>query len=109
MSGIYRLLKLFKSRLHLEKSKESLSIKDFVWGVEQEVSREEELCLSPEYFYNLRSQYPEITHIDIQWKQGDYINELTLYRYTVVIYIGVEKEIIQPEWQTWDKIESKER
>ncbi|MBK8549759.1 MAG: non-ribosomal peptide synthase/polyketide synthase [Ignavibacteria bacterium] len=103
-----RLLKLFKSRLYLQQSKDSLNIQDFKWGVEQELSREEELCLSPEYFYDMRSKYPEITHIDIQWKQGDYVNELSLYRYTVIIYVGVEKELIQPDWQSWGEIKNKE-
>ena len=103
-----RLLKSFKSRLFLGKSKESLGIQDFIWGAEQEVSREEELCFAPEYFYNLKLQHPEITHIDIQWKQGDYENELTLYRYTVTIYVGIEKEMIEPNWQKWDKETGKE-
>ena len=98
-----RLLKAFKGRLFIDKSKESLSIQDYNWGVDQEVSFEEELCFSPEYFYNLKAQYPEITHIDIQWKQGDYENELTLYRYTATIYVGIEKEMIEPDWQIWDK------
>ncbi|MEJ7738035.1 MAG: amino acid adenylation domain-containing protein [Chitinophagaceae bacterium] len=103
-----RLLKLFRSRLSLKKSKEDLSIGDFIWSVEQEVSREEELCVSPEYFYHLRSLFPEITHIDIQWKQAEYINELTLYRYTVTIYVGINNELMQPDWRSWDDITAKD-
>ncbi len=99
-----RLLPLFKSRLQLQKLKSSVNIKDFEWAVAQEVLKEEELCFSPEYFYRLPSVYPQITHIDVQWKQGSYINELTLYRYTVVIYVGIQKELVAPQWQNWDQL-----
>ncbi|MEO6231488.1 MAG: amino acid adenylation domain-containing protein [Ferruginibacter sp.] len=97
-----RLLKFFKGRLHLLKTQQSASVKEFNWAVEQETLNEEELCFSPEYFYNLASVYPQITHIDIQWKQSDFINELTLYRYTVIIYVGIQNETIDPAWQNWD-------
>jgi thioesterase domain-containing protein/ubiquinone/menaquinone biosynthesis C-methylase UbiE/acyl carrier protein len=97
-----RLLELFKARLHLNKMQQSKNVKEFKWTVDQDVLKEEELCFSPDYFYRLQSQYPEITHIVIKWKQGSYINELTLYRYTVVIYIGAEAEVIKPEWQNWN-------
>ncbi len=84
----HRLLKLFKGRLYLEKVQSGLSKREFEWGLNQEIMWEEELCFSPEYFYGLRAHYPEISHVDIQWKQGSHENELTLYRYTVVIHIG---------------------
>ncbi|MBC7873088.1 MAG: amino acid adenylation domain-containing protein, partial [Ferruginibacter sp.] len=104
-----RLLKLFKSRLQLQKLKPSVSIKDFTWTVEKEMQKEEELCFSPGYFARLRSQYPQITHIDIQWKQATYINELSLYRYTVVIYVGIEKDVITPLWQVWNTPDEKQK
>lgn len=96
-----RLLELFKGRIRMQKLQHSVTIKEFKWATEQDVLKEEELCLSPEYFYRLQTIYPQITHIDIKWKQGSYSNELSLYRYTVVIYVGVEKEIIKPDWQDW--------
>jgi amino acid adenylation domain-containing protein/non-ribosomal peptide synthase protein (TIGR01720 family) len=96
-----RLLTLFRARLSLDKTSDSMSIPEFNWMVERELLREEELCLSPAYFNRLRSKYREITHIDITWKQGAAINELTLYRYTVVIHVGIEKEKVKPNWQPW--------
>ncbi|MCW3114364.1 MAG: hypothetical protein JWR18_2760, partial [Segetibacter sp.] len=96
-----RLLQLFKARLSLNKYPASTSIREFQWALDELVSKEEELCFSPDYFYHLQSLFPEITHVDIQWKQGSYINELTLYRYTVIIYVGVQAEVIEPEWVSW--------
>jgi len=99
-----RLLQLFKSRLQLQKLQDSVSIKEFHWAVDQEVLKEEELCFSPEFFYNLKTLYPQITHVEIQWKQSSYINEMTLYRYNVIIYVGMEGSFMDPGWQNWKDI-----
>jgi len=102
-----RLLRSFKRRLSLDKLSGKSDVRSFEWEVDQELLKEEELCISPGYFYKLQSLYPEITHIDIQWKQGNYVNELTLYRYSVTIYVGVEKETLHPDWLSWNEIEDK--
>ncbi|WP_212004585.1 non-ribosomal peptide synthetase [Chitinophaga sp. HK235] len=103
-----RLLPSFKRRLQLDKLQDKTGLREFEWSVDQEVAREEELCFSPAYFYHLQTKFPEITHIEIRWKQGDYINELTLYRFTVVMYIGIEKPVLQPDWQRWEDIADKQ-
>ncbi|GEO12157.1 non-ribosomal peptide synthetase, partial [Segetibacter aerophilus] len=97
----YRLLELFQSRLSIEKFQHSVSLKEFTWAVKQDVSKEEELCYSPDYFYHLQTIFPEITHINIQWKTGSYSNELTLYRFNVVIYVGEPVKLDNPDWKDW--------
>jgi hypothetical protein len=64
--------------------------------------KEEELCFSPEYFYNLQQLFPQITHVEIQWKQAHYVNELSAYRFTVIIHVGIEKEMVDPGWKVWN-------
>ncbi|MGZ5134066.1 MAG: amino acid adenylation domain-containing protein, partial [Flavitalea sp.] len=103
-----RLLELFKCRLQLQKLQESLSIKEYKWIVDQEILKEEELCFSPEYFYNLQSWYPQITGVEIQWKQSSFINELTLYRYNVILHVGKEPAMFDPQWQHWSETNSNE-
>jgi amino acid adenylation domain-containing protein/non-ribosomal peptide synthase protein (TIGR01720 family) len=99
-----RLIQLFKGRLRLQKLQDGISVREFKWGIGQDIAREEELCLSPDYFYQLQTKYPEINHVEIQWKQGGYINELSLYRYTVVLYVGIEKPMVLPQWQRWNSL-----
>jgi amino acid adenylation domain-containing protein/non-ribosomal peptide synthase protein (TIGR01720 family) len=101
-----RLLKLFKSKLLLSKLQDGTSVNDFEWTRDLETANEEELCISPEFFYNLKSIYPSISHVDIKWKNGSAVNELTAYRYMVVIYVGVKKEWLQCEWQQWKIVKS---
>jgi amino acid adenylation domain-containing protein/non-ribosomal peptide synthase protein (TIGR01720 family) len=102
-----RLLPSFKRRLLLNTLQDKTSVREFVWQAEQEVLKEEELCFSPAYFHHLSSLFPDITHVDIQWKQGDYSNELSLYRYTAVIHVGREKNVLRTNWQSWDALEDK--
>ena len=94
-----QLLEAFKLQLNLQKLPLSLTVNEFLWTAGQEVIKEEELLFSPEYFYNFLSVHPGITHIDIQLKRGFYFNELSRYRYDVIIYVGINKETYEPEWQ----------
>ncbi|MBC7888346.1 MAG: amino acid adenylation domain-containing protein [Ferruginibacter sp.] len=96
-----RLLESFKLRLDLQKLPSAVSVNELKWLAEQEVLKEEELLFSPEYFYNFLSVYPSITHIDIQLKRGSYLNELSKYRFDVIIYVGISKAVLEPEWQIW--------
>ena len=102
-----RLLDLFKARLRMQKLQDAVSVKEFNWGLGQDIIKEEELCFDPAYFYNLKNKYPEITHVEIFWKQGDYINELSLYRFTVVIYVGIERNVVTPTWEKWNELADK--
>ncbi|HMQ67796.1 MAG TPA: non-ribosomal peptide synthase/polyketide synthase, partial [Ignavibacteria bacterium] len=101
-----RLLGYFKGRLHINRLNHSASVKEFKWTLEQDVIKEEELCFDPEYFVKLRSLYPEISNIEIKWKQASYINELSLYRYTAVIHVGDKNgiEAADPKWQDWNEL-----
>ncbi|MBW8683315.1 non-ribosomal peptide synthetase [Chitinophaga rhizophila] len=96
-----RLLTLFKARLTIDKLKRTTGIREFAWRTAQETLKEEELCLSPAYFYALKTILPRISHVELRWKQGDSLNELTLYRYNVVIYVDWNKPQVTPEWQDW--------
>ncbi len=46
--------------------------------------------LDPALFETLRATMPRISHVDIQWKRGRAVNELTRYRYDVVLHIERE-------------------
>ncbi|ASZ13649.1 non-ribosomal peptide synthetase [Chitinophaga sp. MD30] len=101
-----RLLSAFKRRLAIQQLPAHTAVKDFVWQTDQDVLKEEELCLSPAFFYQLQHIHPEISHVAIHWKQASNHNELSLYRYTVVLYIGEAPGILSPEWQQWQGADS---
>ncbi|MFF7638568.1 non-ribosomal peptide synthase/polyketide synthase, partial [Kitasatospora sp. NPDC008050] len=53
--------------------------------VEQKVLAEEELLLAPDFFTRLGESLPGVGHVDIRLKRATYANELSRYRYDVVI------------------------
>src|SRR5262249_11875756 len=72
-------------------------------AIEQAIHREKELLIDPEFFSALATRLSEIAGVDIRIKRGRYHNELTRYRYDVVVYkhpitaliLGQEPEL---EW-----------
>ncbi|MBT1186223.1 amino acid adenylation domain-containing protein [Streptomyces sp. CJ_13] len=56
--------------------------------IHRQVEAEPELCLSPRYFHALRDRLPDITSVQVLPKSGCYDNELSGYRYDVVITVG---------------------
>jgi len=49
---------------------------------------ERELMISPEFFVYLKQHYPAITGVDILPKRGDFGNEMSRFRYDVVLLVG---------------------
>ncbi|MEO6549687.1 MAG: amino acid adenylation domain-containing protein [Ferruginibacter sp.] len=99
-----RLLESFKLRLELQKLQHAVPVKELTWLAEQEVLKEEELCFSPEYFYRLPAIYPQISFVEIKLKQGDYLNELSKYRYNVVLHLGEKAAMLEPKWHQWQDV-----
>ncbi|MBU0991519.1 MAG: methyltransferase [Proteobacteria bacterium] len=64
----------------------SADVKDIIAGVNHAKANEEELFVDPDFFYDLRAKFPETGHIAVRPKPGQYRNEMSLYRYDVVIY-----------------------
>ncbi len=64
-----------------EKDKEGLKRK-----VEEAVQNDKELLVSQEFFQNLNAKLPDITGVEIMTKCFDVINELSKFRYDVVLY-----------------------
>ncbi|MCB0212662.1 MAG: amino acid adenylation domain-containing protein, partial [Anaerolineae bacterium] len=56
--------------------------------VQQRLLDEDELLIDPAFFYALRDQLPQIERVQISLKRGVYHNELTRFRYQVVLQAG---------------------
>ncbi len=49
---------------------------------------ERELLIAHEFFSNLPAIFPQISRVDIALRNGDYVNEMTRYRYDVTLHIA---------------------
>ncbi|MDG2156241.1 MAG: non-ribosomal peptide synthase/polyketide synthase, partial [Gammaproteobacteria bacterium] len=87
-------VQLFKAEDHLE-SDEIIDL------IQQNIRDEEELVIDPTYFLNLKKELPQITGVRFELKRGKARNELSRFRYDVVLTTAVVDEP-RPEIVLWD-------
>ncbi|MCX4246649.1 non-ribosomal peptide synthetase [Paraliomyxa miuraensis] len=56
--------------------------------VERAVANENELLIHPSFFFALAERAPQITSVEIHLERGAYRNELSMFRYDVVLRVG---------------------
>lgn len=94
-------LKMHHAAEQLLHSPDSMSIADFEESVNRRVNIEDELMVDPEFFYFIKQKLPTITHVDVQLRKGQFINETTKYHYDVWLYVNAEINVSEPD-QTLD-------
>ena len=79
------LLRCFATGVALRRARPGTAA-DVQRAVARAVRLEKELLAEPEFFARLPETLPEIAGVDIQLKRGASLNELTRYRYEVVLH-----------------------
>ena len=98
------LLETFHASVQLSQALDSVSKSELRERVKRYLSQEEELVIDPAFFNALRQYLPSIGRVEIQLKRGPHHNELTKFRYDVVLHIGDESESGSDiEWLDWDE------
>ena len=66
------------------------------------IAEEEELVIDPALFVALKQHLPEIDHVEILPKRGVHHNELTRFRYDVILHIGERVSVTKDiQWLDW--------
>jgi amino acid adenylation domain-containing protein/non-ribosomal peptide synthase protein (TIGR01720 family) len=86
----YPLLEAFHTSVQLSQAQPELSLTKLKQRAQRHVALEKELVVAPDFFSALKHDLPKISHVQIQLKRGQSHNELTQFRYDVVLRIGVE-------------------
>ncbi|BDH12380.1 hypothetical protein HOK021_35590 [Streptomyces hygroscopicus] len=81
-----RLLRCLHTAAQVRRARPSADLAVLRHAVEQAVLLEKELLLDPGYFTALAAQRDDIAGVDLQVKRGAYVNELSRYRYDVVLH-----------------------
>ncbi|WP_254564926.1 non-ribosomal peptide synthetase [Oscillatoria sp. HE19RPO] len=97
----YPLLEAFNTSIELYQAPASLSLEKLQQRIKKRLIEEEELAISPEFFRALKQQFPQISRVEIQPKQGIYHNELNKFRYDVTLHLGPETPAV-PQYSEWD-------
>ncbi|MGB1014733.1 MAG: amino acid adenylation domain-containing protein, partial [Nannocystaceae bacterium] len=71
--------------------------------VRQAIDDENELLVHPHFFTELAASHPRISRVSIRPKHGDYHNELSQFRYDVVLHIGSQPSANPTtSWHDWE-------
>ncbi|NEP57131.1 MAG: amino acid adenylation domain-containing protein [Symploca sp. SIO2G7] len=96
------LLEALHVDIELHKASSSLSRKELWQRAQRNLKEEQELVIDPAFFYALKQHIPQISHVQIQLKRGRYHNELTRFRYQVILQVGGEVSLtVEPEFLDW--------
>src|SRR5262249_40010563 len=85
-----RLLAAFHASVQLYKAPAALTRAQLWAQVQSHAGQEGELFIDPDFFTALRQHVPRISRVEVQLKRGRHLNELTRFRYDVVLHMGCE-------------------
>jgi amino acid adenylation domain-containing protein len=98
----YALLEAFQTSVQIYRAAESLSCEGLWMRVEKGVGEEEELVIAPEYFVALVERVRGVKRVEINLKRSRDRNELTCYRYDVVLHVGEACGEEECRWVDWE-------
>ena len=106
------LLETFHTSVQLYQANDALTVQQLKRQIQRHQGQEKELLLSPDFFLSLAQQHDPIGHIQVQPKFGQAENELTKFRYDVILHVSHDavlhsKVALQSEivWHDWHKLE----
>ncbi|HSW56212.1 MAG TPA: amino acid adenylation domain-containing protein [Ignavibacteriaceae bacterium] len=93
------LLNIFSVSVEIERTKNISDTTELRKLADKRVSEEEELLFDPQFFYLLKNKVRNISNVEVHLKRGKHLNELTKYRYDVILNIGEKNDGIDiKEW-----------
>lgn len=96
------LLEAYATSVELYQAAQELEFAELRERVTRRVKQQEQLVISPAFFIALAERNPKLSRADIGLKRGRSDNELTRFRYDVVLHAGGERNAsIELEWRDW--------
>ncbi len=95
---------LFYTSVELARATSPIAVSELRRRVQKRMAEEEELVIDPSFFVALKDYLPRITHVEIVPKRGRYHNELTRFRYEVIIHVqSREQQRNDLDWKEWQR------
>lgn len=96
------LLEAFHTSVQLYQATNSLSVEKLKQRIYKNKSNEKQLVVDPNFFLALKNHLPKISHVEIQLERGHSHNELSKFRYDVIIHVGpverVSRQVKSMDW-----------
>ena len=100
------LLEAFHASVEAHRAAPGLRAEQLRQRVRMRVAQEEELALDPRFFYALGRRLSKIGRVEIFPRRGRGRNEMSKFRYQVVLHVGAAGETEVPEapreWLDWE-------
>jgi amino acid adenylation domain-containing protein/thioester reductase-like protein len=98
------LLEAFHTSVQLYQSLASFSTDQLRQRIRDRVAQDKELVIDPAFFTALQHRLPQISQVQIHLKRGAHHNELTCFRYDVVLHVGADNHFsVEPTWLDWQQ------
>ncbi|HEX2081437.1 MAG TPA: amino acid adenylation domain-containing protein [Longimicrobium sp.] len=100
-----QLLEAFYTAVELELAPRTLPVEELRQRVSQRRTREQELSIAPELFAALPAHLPRVSGVTVELKRGRHLNELTRFRYDVVLHLEGDgaPAPVSPRWLAWEE------
>ena len=100
----YSLLEVFATAVELSQATDELATEELLKQIHYRVHREEELTIAPDFFWALPQALPQISQVQVLVKRGKFQNELTQFRYDVILQVGATPAPpVQISWLDWQE------
>ncbi|HHP7245584.1 MAG TPA: amino acid adenylation domain-containing protein, partial [Elainellaceae cyanobacterium] len=86
----YALQEVFAASVEMFQASNDLLTNDLCDRIQKRLDLEGELTLDPQFFTALQHHLPQITHVQVVLKRGEFENELTQFRYDAILHISSE-------------------
>jgi amino acid adenylation domain-containing protein/non-ribosomal peptide synthase protein (TIGR01720 family) len=84
----YKLNELFHTSVsYFQLNNSDITIENFIKHVDKRATEDNELSIDPIFFTLLKKRYPRISHVTISLQHGKDHNELTRFRYDVLLHL----------------------
>ena len=99
----HALLELFHTSVQVRQAADALSLKELQHLIQLQMTQEKELTVDPAFFPAIKQHFPSVSGVDIQLKRGQHANELTCFRYDVLLSRDAESlptlPVVALDWQ----------
>ncbi|HEX6290960.1 MAG TPA: condensation domain-containing protein, partial [Herpetosiphonaceae bacterium] len=93
------LLEAFHTSVQTQRAEPELACDELWARAQQAMAQEEELLLDPAFFVALPQHFRQISQVQVLLKRGQAQNELTRFRYDVLLHVAVTPQ--QPQDHAW--------
>lgn len=97
------LLEAFYLSVELQNAPVDLTAERLRERVRRQVMMEPELLVDPAFFAEIKTRFPRISEVEIRLKRGAYQNEMTKFRYDVMLHVAEDHAEQTPcnHWLDW--------